>query len=76
MDPDAFLFDPTVPKTGDSWVGQAKVASTYVQIIIPVSMVRKDQNNVSNHYIWSHSFENNKIVKAPKAPAPSTWSYW
>ena len=34
MDSNTFLFDPTVLKIGHSWFGQARVFSTYLDVVV------------------------------------------
>ena len=65
MNPNKFLFDPTMPKIGHSWVGQNQVVSMYVPRSISVIMASKDQKVVSNPFLF-HRFENNVRAGKPQ----------
>ena len=50
IDSNKFLFDTTEPKIGHSQVGQARVASAYVQVVAQYVLPVRTKNNVSNQY--------------------------
>ena len=71
MDSNTFLFEPIVPEMGHIWVGQAQVASTYVQVVAHQVWPVSTKNIVPNQYICTHSFGNIVIAGKPlRRPLP------